>query len=198
MAKTTSLTSSDILAATTDGLRKSGYIRITELDQSFWDSSQTRLFEDEFGIVAVIVYETWESLETEWFDAQAALVELMTESIRSSDPKAWEGYLLLLSTGYAPSEDAIDQIRYDMSRVRKLVADGERLRTISDIDRILQPLIPIGDKDDSTEVESAIDMLPRLLAEQGIPEADTRVVIQGYRDNKPLLRELHNHLGSKQ
>ncbi|MGH2403880.1 MAG: hypothetical protein ACRDGN_05370, partial [bacterium] len=159
-----SLTSTDILAAAGEILVSHGYSRSSDAVALGAPLRNTRLLEDAYGIVAVVVYETWEDLVTRWPDAQGFLVDLISKHVSSADAKAWEGYLVLLTPaviGMASRSDA-DRIRYDTTRVRKLLATGEELRTVSDVERVLLPLLPL----DEVEVgrhESTVEMLPELL-----------------------------------
>src|SRR5271155_1735484 len=97
MTDNTSLTITDLLAASTQCLENAGYTRI-EADAA-WDFNKqaARLFEDEYNIVAVVVYGTWRDLVENWGTEQAGLVELISRHLSSNDAKAWDGYLVLLT-----------------------------------------------------------------------------------------------------
>src|SRR4051794_25042329 len=118
------LTSSQLVAAASDLLLSGGYSEVPA--ESGW-SSNSRLFEDPYGIVALVVYDTWVDLDSTWTDAQGLLVELISEHFRQPEPKSWDGYLILLTPGIAPSDarQSIAKIRYNTSRVRKLIATGD-------------------------------------------------------------------------
>jgi len=61
-------------------------------------------------------------------------VNVISENIGHAEWKAWDGYLVLLTPGLAPSEEAnIEAVRYDTTRLRKLVATGEDLRNPTDV-----------------------------------------------------------------
>jgi hypothetical protein len=137
---TESLTTTNLLAAATKLLSNGGYTRAQTLTGPQWPAANAGVFEDSFGIVAVIIYETWRDLESTWSEAQAAFVELISKQFTSNDAKAWDGYLVLLTPAAAEYSD-VTKIRYDTTRVRKLVATGDELKTLADVGRVLLPLL---------------------------------------------------------
>lgn len=187
------LTTTDLIAAASTSLEESGYTRIEESQLGEWPITGARLFEDAYSVVSVIVYETWTELASSWADAQAALVELMSEHMTSADAKAWEGYLALLTLAPSPAgvEDGVSAIRYDTSRVRKLVATGDELKRLSDVERVMLPLLPIDAALDATAEGSALDLLPDLLASQGVDRDAVTIVIEAFGEQQPLLERLH-------
>ena len=189
------LTATEIIAAITEGLSSNGYRRI-EVKGAYWRNPYARMFEDEYGIVASVVFETWEDLSSGWIDAQSALVELISEHITASEAKAWEGYLLLLTSGYAPSEKALSEIRYDMSRVRKIIADARHLGAAPDVLGVILPLLPLGREFDNEQQESLLDLIPGLLVEKEIPKVIGQTIVEAYKNQKPILIELHRVLHS--
>ena len=146
-------------------------------------------------MVALLVYESWGELASSWTDAQAALVELMSAHMTSADPKSWEGYLVLLTPGVAPGEvyPSVADIRYDVSRVRKLIATGNDLSRISDVERTLLPLLPMQPPASAHGDVSVLSLLPGLLAQRGIDEGTVRVVIDAFSAQEPLVESLHNY-----
>ena len=71
-----SLTATELVAAASKTLEERGFRRV---DQAIVDplfTSGARVFEDVFAVVAVVVYETWEALSSDWMEAQASLVDL--------------------------------------------------------------------------------------------------------------------------
>jgi hypothetical protein len=181
----------ELTAAASELLEKHNYRRITAADLGP-DGYGGRYYEDEYGVVAVVVYETWPDLLESWPEDQSRLVRLMSEHMNKTDFKAWDGYLVLLSPGSPPAEQrsAVEEIRYDVTRVRKLIAVGEELRSLSDIERTLLPLLPIeGLKADGDEL-SALDMLPDLLHSRGIDPAATVALVDAFREQQSLLERL--------
>src|SRR5437016_5737672 len=140
-----SLTSTEIVAAANSVLLSGGYRLIDRAQLDIPAVSAARFYEDAFGIVEVVVFDTWESLRSEWANAQASLVELISRFVQTGEAKAWEGYLVLFTPAVVPSEqrDKADGIRYNTNRVRKLLATGENLQTITDVERTLVPLLPL-------------------------------------------------------
>ena len=59
------------------------------------------------------------------------------------------------------------------------------------MERVLRPFLPLPQERAELGQESALDLLPRLLAEQNIPEGVTRALIEAFREQSPLLERLH-------
>src|SRR5438128_12448349 len=97
MDRVSAYTSITLLAAAAEVLQTHGYQPARPEHLKDWTASYVRVFEDAYGIVAVVVHETWQDLVSHWIDAQAALVNLISARIGQSEPKAWEGYLVLLT-----------------------------------------------------------------------------------------------------
>ena len=97
MSSERTLTATEILAASTSEMVDAGgYVRVSDEALKGWPFSNSRLFEDRFGIVAIVIFETWEELQEEWPEAQAALSQLMSRYMGRSEPKSWDGYLILI------------------------------------------------------------------------------------------------------
>ncbi len=187
-----SLTTTNILAAASDILRAGGYLRIDNKRVDKWATTNSRFFEDPYGIVAVFVYETWKDMSSGWVDAQGALVELISEHVSSADAKAWDGYLVLFTPSTLSGEERIEatKIRYDTSRVRKLIAAGDELKGLPDVESTLLPLLPLR-AIQIDEQASVLDILPELLSRTGLPEYAVRVVIDAFSEQQPLMERLH-------
>jgi hypothetical protein len=140
------LSTTTILRHAIDQLARAGYATAT-IDSDEALPERSALAEDPFGIALIAVYETWSDLAEKWLDAQGYLVRRITESLSSANPKAWDGYLLLLTPAYSESVRAEDEIRYDTTRVRKLVGTGDTVRALVDLDTVLLPLLPLDDRD---------------------------------------------------
>lgn len=190
-------TSTDLIAAASQTLVDGGYQQIAKRFQE-WDTPTSRLFEDEYGIVGVVVFDTCAELLRSWPDLQAALVDVISRHVGKEEAKSWDGYLVLLSPGIAPSEgNTIDEVRYNTTRLRKLVATADDLKSSTDVERVLRPLLPLPHDRANVGHESALDLLPRLLADQKIPEDVTRALIEAFREQSPLLERLHQHRGEQ-
>ena len=186
-----SLTTTDLIAAATQVLVDGGYTLIP-WNETASNAASSRYFEDTYGIVAVVVYSTWSDLANNWFEAQSQLIGLMSRSLSQGDPKASEGYLVLLTPGVTalPNSDAVDAIRYDISRLRKFVATGDSLGTLSDIERVLSPLLPLSAEPETAADETVLERLPDLLAKKGTDRDAVRVIVSAYRTQRPLLEAL--------
>src|ERR1039458_7653169 len=170
MDQASAYTSSTLLAAAAEVLQNHGYQPARPENLKDWTGSNARIFEDAYGIVAVVVHETWQDLLSHWIDAQAALVDLISARVGRSEPKSWEGYLVLLTPSVmeAGSESAAQAIRYDTSRVRKLVASGDE---ISHLVEEAAPHRDVGDirtpdlvrlVDGQMPQQIRIDLVPRM------------------------------------
>jgi len=185
------MTTTDLIAASTSVLEGGGYQPIREGFPE-WNTTSTRLFEDKYSVVGIAVFKTTAELLQSWADLQGALVEVISRHVGRTENKAWDGYLVLLTTAIAPASDAnIEAIRSDTTRLRKLVATGEDLRTPGDVERQLRSLLPLRDPPGSIGQGTALDLLPELLAEQHIRQATTKVLVQSFIAQEPLMEALH-------
>lgn len=189
------LTATDLIAAASMSLEAGGYSRVSDDKLGGWAIGDARLYEDPYSVVSLIVYEAWSELASSWTDAQAELVELMSAYMTSADPKSWEGYLVLLTPGSATGDEvqSLSSIRYDISRVRKLVGTGDELKQISDVERTLLPLLPLEAAPSGDGEGSVLDLLPSLLAGQGIEAGAVESIIDAFAAQQPLVESLHEY-----
>src|SRR5712692_5915848 len=173
MSEDLRLSPTNLLAAADRELVGAGYRRVPERALATWPADNVRVYEDPYCVATIAVYETWSELSTGWLQLQESLVELMSKFWTRSDAKAWDGYIVLLTPGTPGSSVEVESIRYNTSRVRKLLATGEDLRRLSDVARVLAPLLPVDQVARASE-ETALEMLPRLLAQHGIDEQAVR------------------------
>jgi hypothetical protein len=187
------LTVTDLLAGATEFLENAGYKRIEKVEQPDFLKSGTRLFEDAYNVVAVAVYNTWSELELNWNETQAALVDLISEYIDRGDAKAWDGYLVLMTPSILEAEEVarLTEIRYDTSRLRKLIAAGQELTVLEDLNRLLAPLLPLRIDPVPIDRKSVLDELPSLLEAKGIEGGAVVTLVHAYQDQKPLVEALH-------
>lgn len=159
-------------------------------------SERALLAEDKYGVVAVVVFDTWADLAASWAPAQAAIVDALSSAYTRLDRKAWDGYLVMLTPALPDGTDITpQQIRYDTSRTRKLVATGDDLRSVSDVIRVLAPLLPLElDTAELGESQPLLDELPGRLAEAGIPPDIAEVAVRAFREQRPIVEQLHQHL----
>ena len=190
-----SLTATDLIATASQTLIGGHYTQIVRTFPA-WDTATSRLFEDEYSVVGVTVFDTCGELVRMWPDLQGSLVDLISKRVGHEEAKAWDGYLVLLSPGIAPSESsAINSIRYNTVRLRKLVGTGDELHRPADVERVLRPLLPFGPEQASLNKASALDLLPGLLAPNGIPESTTAALVNAFKEQAPMLERLHRMRG---
>jgi hypothetical protein len=191
------LTPTDLIAASSSVLEGGGFRPVRE-GFAEWSTSSTRLFEDEYSVVGVAVFATCAELLHSWADMQGSLVDLISRKVGQTENKAWDGYLALLTPGQAPSGELdIEAVRYDTTRLRKLVATGEDLISAGDVERLLRPLLPLRGGQGSISSRSALDLLPEILAERGINQEITNALLQSFADRKPLMEPLYRSLDTK-
>jgi cephalosporin hydroxylase len=106
-------------------------------------------------------------------------------------PKAWDGYLVLLCTSFAPDPAAISQIERDTTRIRKIVATADMLKTTSELARILDVFMPLAVPESATVLHDVLDTLPNLMREHVDPSA-VRAVVDAFRTMEPPLERLHS------
>ena len=105
MTTSSLFTVTNLTAATSEALYGAGFREVSTAALDDWRAAVVRLYEDEYSIVCVAIYETWADLDTHWMLDQANLIDLMSRNIVRTDPKAWEGYLVLLTPSIVPSPE---------------------------------------------------------------------------------------------
>lgn len=125
--------------------------------------------------------------------SQGHLVELISAHLTGPEPKSWEGYLVLLTPGQSPTlaGSQLAEIRYDTNRVRKLVATGDDLRTLDEVEQALLPLLPLQVGSPLESGPALLERLPALLAERGIDVEAARTVVNAFTANESILERLH-------
>lgn len=189
--KPLSLTPTDLIAASSNILEAGGYQPIRK-GFPIWNTTSARLFEDVYNVVGLAIFATCAELLRSWADLQGSLVDIISQHVKAGENKTWDGYLVLLTSGIAPSGDLdIQAIRHDTTRLRKLVATGEDLRSVIDVERLLRPLLPLDTGQDEIIRRSALEVLPDLLAERGITHNITRLLVKSFDEQMPLMEALH-------
>jgi hypothetical protein len=188
---TSRLTCTDLIATASQALSDGGYSRISGKFPE-WDTPTSRLFEDEYSVVGIVAFDTCIELIKSWPDVQGTLVDVISGHIGRQESKSWDGYLVLLSPALAPSGDKeIEAIRSNTTRLRKLVATGDDLRSATNIERTLRPLLPFGQEQSDAALGSVLDFLPKLLAKSDINEGTTQLLVDAFREQSPLMERLH-------
>lgn len=128
-----------------------------------------------------------------WHLAQGQLVEAITASVHQREPKAWEGYLVLLTSGLLPPGDelVVSDMRNDTNRVRKIVATGEELSDLQQVHDVLLPLLPLALEGIDDSGGGVLEMLTTMLTEHGISLETSRTVVQAFTQNQSILESLH-------
>jgi hypothetical protein len=192
MTEPRALTTLEVSGAADRALTAAGYRPIEDVGWDAWSNS-ARAYEDEYGVVAVFIFDSVGSLDREWISAQTSLVELMTQHMSRDEAKSWDGYLALLTTASAdgPQQRRLNEIRRDTSRVRKLVATRDQINSLAGVGRSLLPLLPLDLELGVLLPKSALDVLPDLLAQNGIPVSTSRALVDAFDRQTSLMRALH-------
>jgi hypothetical protein len=196
MEQVVALTTTQLLAAAQSALSEAGYEAVGIEDTRRLRFDNARLLQNKYSVVMIAAYETWESLVATWADYQNATVEAMSTYLSKTDSKASDGYLVLLTPSSIGSGDTAEanRIRADTSRLRKLLGTREDLRTISDVRKVMASLLPLSIDAGIQQEESGLDALPRILQQDGIEIAVTKVVVEAFKANAPVMQRLHEFL----
>ena len=193
MTAQSTLTISGLLGEAARLLSHGEYLEIKPPDEGLWSSAQARLFEDPYSIVGILVFDTWDALVSNWERAQSDLVELISDHLSPGEPKAWDGYLVLLTPSPVSEELNASSIRYDTARLRKIVATGKEIERVSDLETVLAPFLPIRMDLIETDAMGVFTELPRILAQQGIPQEAVEALIDAYVEREPLMESLSEY-----
>lgn len=193
----TQLSVRQIVAAVTEHLEEAGYARGKDMFAELGGPASLRLFEDALGVVAVAVFESWSTLVSDWKEVQAHVVGHISTRVGKSEPKAWEGYLLLMTPDIPPPETemAARRIEYETSLMRKFVIAGDHLGTTKDVARFLAPLLPIPEHiDDRRMGASLLERIPQILREEGIQPKVSRAVVDAYLNQESIPQRIYDEL----
>jgi hypothetical protein len=185
-----SLTRSAILAMMQALLADNGFRTTRDAYSTSFPKDRTLLAEDDFSVLAIVTYDTWTQLLAEWLDAQAELTSLLNNRLARSAPKGWDGYLVLVCMGSAQDTTQVSSIEQDTTRVRKLVATADTLRTSGEVAHFLDVFLPIAIPESDLNTIDVLDSLPELLKEQIQPDV-LREVISAFRNLESPLERLH-------
>jgi hypothetical protein len=185
---------STLLAEASNLLQDVGFLHVERAAELAWPTPTARVFEGSYAIVAVAAFETWDELRLGWLAAQSTLVGLVSEHIASSEPKAWEGYLVLLTPGTAgANREQVEEIRYDVSRLRKFVADAVELSELGAVRRVLAPLLPIPRGTDGLSAPlPALQLLTNELLGRGLEPDLVSALTNAFDRQEPLMEAIHD------
>lgn len=180
-----------LIAASRELLYKNGFRIASDLRFDSLPTNRALVAEDDYSVIAIVAYETFSELQSEWPGAQADLVNLLAQRLARSSPKAWDGYLVLMCVGSSTNRNEITEIERDTTRVRKIVATGEMLHTTTDVARVLDPFLPLIISKPDPELPDVLATIPELLRKD-VPVAVTEAVIDAFRNLEPPLEKIHN------
>ncbi len=157
------------------------------------------VYEDTQSFVGVASYSSVAALREGWLQAQEDVALLTSNSLASLGAKAWDGYLVLLSTQAIPEREvaAVTAIRANTRRLRKLViapsdettaATPERLSNF--LRRELAPLLPLYLPRDRS-FQDPVKALPHRLKVPGMTATDIKTVLEAYDAGSPMVVALH-------
>ena len=191
-----------LLTEITRLLAESEIVRVDSARHQSWPSS-SMAFEDEYSVIAVWAFESVEDLVAGWGTAQDHVVDFLGANVIATDPKSWDGYLILVAMDGVPEELAaeLSAIRSDTRRVRKLVLTADDLpsRVFDPLEltpQVRRTLAPILDLDLDTTPGRAdpLATLPSRVAGALNSNAHLDVVIAAYEAGESPLEALHERL----
>ncbi|MCB1258608.1 MAG: hypothetical protein KDB26_15965 [Microthrixaceae bacterium] len=187
------LTQTQVISGIAETMFTAGYTAVESLAPKYL----TQVFEDAYGVVATAFFSDWPELHASWPDAQGELVEILSQVLDRTEPKAWEGYLVLVVAAPVLADEAraVAALRKDITRLRKLVIVGDELETLSDLHRALLPVLPLDASGTGKSSTGFMDALPTLLADSSsIPISTTAALIAAFLENEPLMEAIDQEL----
>lgn len=191
-----------LLAEITRLLAESDIVRIDSARHPSW-TTDSMAFEDEYSVIAVWTFSSVEDLVSGWGVAQDHVVDFLGANVIATDPKSWDGYLILVAMDGVPEGlvAELSNIRFDTRRVRKLVLTAEDfpsrifdpLELAPQVRRALAPILDL-DLDTTSGRTDPLSSLPTRLAGTLGSSAHLDVVIAAYEAGKSPLEALHGQL----
>lgn len=183
-------------------LAESEIVRVNSARLQSWPTG-SMAFEDEYSVIAVWTFESVEELVGGWGAAQDHVVDFLGENVVSTDPKSWDGYLVLVAMDGVPERLVADlsAIRSDTRRVRKLVLTADDLPSrvfdplelAPQVRRTLAPILDL-DLDTTPERSDPLSTLPARVSGALNSDAHLDVVIAAYKAGESPLEALHERL----
>ena len=175
-------TASQLLGEARSLLEEGGFHEVGSVDVP--PANELRIFEDNRCIVGLIFFSAAGQLMHGWPAAQAAMVQRVSETIVRSDPKSWDGYLVLLTNDETMPAEAVAEVRNDTSRLRKLVSTGRDLRSVADVRDALLPILPFDTTSSVTPAVSATGRLVEMLTDQGVEGPLAEAALDAFSKNR--------------
>lgn len=179
-----------MIALSREQLSAAGYRVFEAIDGSVFPGSNSILAEDKYNILAILTFDTWSDLVNQWAEAQATLVSLLEKRLARSSPKFYDAYLVLLCSGTPETAEEIEAIERDTSRVRKIVATNEKLRSTADLARILNIFLPLNSNQLLAETPDILNKLPDLM-DVNVDQELIKIAISAFKNLSPPLTALH-------
>lgn len=197
MADSDVLTARTLVIAAQDLLRQGGYKVVTVPDECGLAKETAFLAEDQFGVILATAFDTWFELGEGWQQAQGSLVHILSDKLKKGNPKAWEGVLVLLTPAKSNDLAAEDTIRYDTTRVRKIVGTGESISFLDDLRIVLLPLLPFeGDSLIGQSEPNLLERLSSLLSTKGLDRRAVDAAVKAFQNDEPILESVSGVLPS--
>ena len=178
----TSLNHSQIVGEATRLLLDGGFSQVDPVELS--SNAELRVFEDSRSVVGLVFFRSWDQLQTDWPGVQAALVDRISSRFKRSDAKAWDGYLVLLTSAEAPSSEVIADVRRDTSRLRKLVATGADPVSVESVAEVLLPVLPLELVGVESLQSSLLERIPGMVADYDIDPELAAAAIASFENNR--------------
>lgn len=170
----------DILESSGTILREAGYAT----EQVGIVQRQVLVFEDDTALGFVLAYETVAQLMQYWVEDSDNAIAKYQFGLRKSGIKAWNTYLVLLTTDAADYARTVSlgAIEEDLSGTRKIVRAG--IRDMADLGSALLPLRPLQSAprleavDMKKEIRERTTELPARAVEAFLSGAEETAVLQ--------------------
>jgi len=176
--------------------------KITEVDCSRFPTcpGDISVFEDEYAVIAICAFDSVEELVSGWGVMQDHVVEFMNAHVVSTDPKAWDGYLVLIANGGVSETLAaeVSLIRTDTRRVRKLVLTAEDLAArspdhldiTSKVRRALAPILDLA-LDSTLGRTNPLETIQSRIGPGAGKNVDLDLLVASYNEGSSLMESLH-------
>jgi hypothetical protein len=157
-------------------------------------------YEDQYSIIAIWPYDSFHDISDQWISAQDDVISLMSSNISSSDPKSWDGYLVLVTTEGIPEgmADRLNEIRSDTRRIRKLVVTGDDLPGTAESEleitqalrRLLAPVVNVSIEKSLMQPDPLATIAGRAALSPQM-ESDLMIALGAYRRGLPPIEAIH-------